>query len=241
MNPSKSKEYILYCDESCHLQYDKSNVMCVGAIVVPALYVAQYKEAIKRIKRNHSILQEIKWNTISGTHLKMYEELVRFFFESEMSFRCILIKNKHNIAAHTLKRQEYNEFYFSIVERLIRFAIRHNGTENNSFKVFLDFKDAHSMSKLRAVEENICKNLSDGNVIGHIQNIRSHESVFIQLADIFIGAITYAARGLSQSDAKVRLIRLIEDMSGYQLDEGTEPGDNKFSIYDFQPKRKSNG
>jgi len=214
--------------------------MCVGGVVVPSEHLSEYKESIKRIKRRHGILHEIKWNTVSSTHLEMYEELMRFFFESEMAFRCILIKNKSNISAHDLGRKEYNDFYFSIVGQLIRFAIQHNGGRDNSFRVFLDLKDSHGAAKLASVKERICRNLADMNSMSHIQNIRSHESVFIQLADIFVGAITYVARGLGQSHAKISIARVIENLSGYKLGEGTEPGDDKFSIYDFQPKRRSN-
>ena len=75
--------------------------------------------------------------------------------------------------------------------------------------------------------------------IQSLQNIRSHESQFIQLADIIIGAITYRSRGLNGSEAKSHIVRLIEELSGYHLDEGTEPGDDKFAIYDFQPKKRN--
>lgn len=238
---NEQKAYTVFCDESCHLQYDNSNVMCIGGIVVPDEFLAEYKDAIKQIKRKHGILHEIKWNTMSETHLEMYKELIRFFFSSEMMFRCILIKNKHNIAAHTLNRQEYNEFYFSIVERLIRFTIQHNGTANGNFRFFLDLKDTHGMTKLSAIEKRISGQLTNGNQMTHLQNIRSHESVFIQLADIFIGAVTYISRGLKTSTAKIQIASLIENLSGYNLGEGTEPGDCKFSIYDFQPKRRTNG
>lgn len=239
---NEPKKYTLFCDESCHLQYDNSNVMCIGGVVVPAEHIADYKDAIKQIKRTHGILHEIKWNTISQTHLDMYKELIEFFFNSEMMFRCVLIKNKNNIEAHSLNRREYNEFYYSIVERLIRFSIQHNNDGGNClFRVFLDLKDSHGMAKLSSVKDRISGVLTNGNQMTHIQNIRSHESVFIQLADIFIGAITYISRGLSQSNAKIQIAKMIENLSGYNLDEGTEPDDCKFSIYDFQPKRRSNG
>lgn len=238
---NEKKTYTVFCDESCHLQYDNSNVMCLGCIVVPNEFFAEYKESIKQIKRKYGILHEIKWNTISVTHLDMYKEIINFFFRSEMMFRCVLIKNKRNIAAHTLNRQEYNDFYFSMVERLIRFTIQHNGGENGAFRVFLDLKDSHGMTKLSAIEKRISGQLTNGNQMTHLQNIRSHESVFIQLADIFIGAVAYISRDLNTSNAKIQIAKQIEDLSGYNLDEGTEPGDSKFSIYDFQPKRKING
>lgn len=235
---NEKKKYNLYCDESCHLQYDSSEVMCIGGIVVPENRIIEYKNFIKAIKRENGILQEIKWNTISATHIEMYRKLISFFFSSEMAFRCILIKNKSNISAHTMNREEYNSFYFSIIDKLIRFSVQHNGGDNNDFRVYLDLKDTHGTKKLQAVNHALSQELSRGNIVSHLQNIRSHESVFIQLADILIGAITYRARDLNGSSAKSNVVQFIEELSGYELNEGTEPGDLKFSIYDFQPKKR---
>ncbi len=233
------KPYSIFCDESCHLQFDNSNVMCIGAIIVPNAHLDTYKNEIKRIKSKYGILHELKWNTVSRTHLAMYDELLRLFFNSQMVFRSILIKNKSNIQAHSLERDKYNQFYYSVIEQLIRFSIRHNSDRVNSYRVFLDLKDNHGKIKLASIHKELTTMIRTDDKIQSMQNIRSHESQFIQLVDIIIGAITYRARGLSGSEAKTHIVRFIEELSGYQLNEGTEPGDNKFAIYDFQPKRKN--
>ena len=65
----------------------------------------------------------------------------------------------------------------------------------------------------------------------HFQSINSTESVFLQLADLFIGAITYKARNLCNSEgnsfAKNSFIEYLELKSGYSLDEGTERSGKK--------------
>lgn len=236
----QQKSYSLFCDESCHLQFDNSDVMCIGAIIIPDKYLDTYKKELKRIKSTYGILHELKWNTVSRTHLTMYDDIIRLFFESPMVFRSILIKNKSNIQAHLLERDEYNRFYYSVIERLIRFSIKHNINTVDSYRIFLDLKDNHGKIKLASILKELTSVLGNDNIITLMQNIRSHESQFIQLADIIIGAITYKARGLNGSEAKTHIVELIEDLSGYNINEGTEPGDNKFAIYDFQP-RKRNG
>ena len=105
--------------------------------------------------------------------------------------------------------------------------------------MFLDLKDNHGKIKLASIHKELTTMIGTDDKILTMQNIRSHESQFIQLADIIIGAITYRARGLDGSEAKTHIVRLIEELSGYRLDEGTEPGDGKFAIYDFQPKRRN--
>ena len=156
-----------------------------------------------------------------------------------MAFRCVLVKNKSNLQAHSLGRNEYNRFYYSILERLIRFAIRNNSDNVNSYRVFLDTKDNNGKIKLNSIHSELLSKGGTNDRILSLQNIRSHESQFIQLADIIIGAITYRARGLSGSEAKNHIVKFLEDLSGYHLDVGTEPGDNKFTIYDFQPKKRN--
>lgn len=206
---------------------------------MPDKYLETYKTELKRLKSKYGILHELKWNTVSRTHIAMYDEILRLFFDSSMVFRSILIKNKSNIQAHSLERDEYNRFYYSVIERLIRFSIWHNSDSGNLYRVFLDLKDNHGKIKLASIHKELINMLGTDGTIQSMQNIRSHESQFIQLTDIIIGAITYRARGLTGSEAKMNIVRLIEELSGYHLDEGTEPGDDKFAIYDFQPKRRN--
>lgn len=54
----------------------------------------------------------------------------------------------------------------------------------------MDIKDTCSGEKL----ETLKKIMSYNSSIGRFQFIRSHESVFIQLADVLIGAINYNLR-----------------------------------------------
>lgn len=235
-----TSRYNLYCDETCHLQYDKSDVMCVGGVVVPHDKVQEYKNIIKGIKREYGILQEIKWNTISATHIEMYEKIISFFYKSEMAFRGILIKDKRSLSTHILNRSEYNAFYFSLVEKLIKFSSGSTGFTKNDFRVFLDLKDNHGSKKLEAIDLELKQELPEDCVISHLQNIRSHESVFIQLSDIIIGAIAYKARKLDGSYAKLRLVKFIEKLTGRDLALPTETAENKFCIVTF-PSDKRNG
>lgn len=230
------KAYSIFCDESCYLQFDDSDIMCIGAIIVPDADRDTYKFEIKRIKRKFGILHELKWNTVSRTHLAMYDEILRLFFKSSMVFRSILVKNKSNIQAHSLEHYEYNRFYYSVIEQLIQFSIQYNSDSANSYRIFLDLKDNNGKFKLASIHNVLTSMIGSNDKIQSLQNIRSHESQLIQLTDIIIGAITYKARGLNGSEAKSHIVNLIEDLSGYHLDEGTDPGDGKFAIYDFQPK-----
>jgi hypothetical protein len=57
-----------------------------------------------------------------------------------------------------------------------------------------------------------------------------------------IGAVCYKARGMETkpdaSEAKIKLIEYLEQKSGYVLNEGTEPSESKFNIFNHQPRRQ---
>ena len=71
----------------------------------------------------------------------------------------------------------------------------------------------------------------------------SSDSILMQITDLFIGAITFKSRGLHEqknaNPTKVAIVKYLEEKSGYVLDEGTEPWEEKFNIFDHQPKQRS--
>ena len=53
----------IYCDESCHLQYDESNVMVLGAVKCKDSLKKSIFRNIREIKMKHGLSSwfEIKW------------------------------------------------------------------------------------------------------------------------------------------------------------------------------------
>ena len=231
----------IYIDESCHLQHDYSpSVMAIGYIKAESVDILRIKDEIKSIKARHLFPYEVKWNKVSVSRLPFYRELIDYFFTNSLSFRCVSVKYKERLDHDSFNQGDHNNFYYKIVYQLL-----HNQytTPNNDIKyrVYFDIKDTRGrekINKLRQVFENECKGNSP---FIHFQNIRSYESELIQLADLFIGAVTFKTRKeynkTGANVGKVTLVNLIEEKSGYSLDEGTEPWETKFNIFDHQPKR----
>ena len=234
-------EYNLYIDESCHLEHDLSNIMSVGYMKVPKDECLKMKMDIKQIKRSHGIVTEIKWNTISNTKVSLYKELIDYFFTNKIQFRCLLMKHKDR-----LKHQVFNEGRHDIYyDKMIFYLLANSWLNNNvdRYRVFLDIKDTRGRDKLKMLDEIFTNKFGGKSPFIQFQHIRSFDSQFIQLTDIFIGAITYKARNLHQlegsSKAKIELVRYLEEKSGYDLDSGTSPWEEKFNIFDHQPRRLS--
>ena len=233
-------EKMIYVDESCHLENDGLSLMCIGYIKIASAHYTQHKEAIKAIKLRHHTPTEIKWNKLSNTRIALYKELIDYFFDHSLQFRAILVKNKAQLDHAKFNRGDHNSFYYSLVYYLLR-----NPWVNkpeNPCKVILDIKDTRGKERLRNLEVRLAKEYQEvyeeKSPFYFFQHIRSDENVFLQLADLFIGAITYKARGANASAVKKQIVAYLEEKSGYRLDDGTRPDEEKFNIFDFQLKTR---
>ena len=114
--------------------------------------------------------------------------------------------------------------YFQLLHTKVDFQNRYN--------VFLDIKDTCSGEKL----EKLKKIMSYNSSIGTLQFIPSRESVFIQLADVLMGAINYNLR-IQKGDvkgnviAKLKLIEKIKRHSNISLNTTTPLSRNKFNLF----------
>src|SRR5699024_1009555 len=98
------KNVRLFLDETSHLEHDGHYNMCIGYIKVPEEHYDELYHSFKRLKLQYHSPVELKWNKFSKSRLTYYKALVDFFFESELSFRCVLVKPKDR-----LNHFEFNE------------------------------------------------------------------------------------------------------------------------------------
>lgn len=221
----------IYIDESCHLENDNFPVMCVGGLYVEEDDWKSISDRMKQIKLKHHSPTELKWNKVSSSRMPLYKDLIDFFFEQKkLKFSALLIKHKENINNERYNGGDHNIFYYKTMFYLIR-----DFQSSDIYKVYMDIKDNRGKARLDILSRVL------GRVCGpdkytHFQNIRSEESLFIQLTDLFIGAIVYKQRGdiIKQSETKNAIIEYIEYKSGYSITESTPPWEKKFKIWDFQ-------
>ena len=94
------------------------------------------------------------------------------------------------------------------------------------------------------VYEGLKNEFKEKTSFNYFQHLHSDHNIFFQLADFFIGAVAYKSRVTSgniiePTAHKLEFINYLEEKSGFNLDEGTEPWETKFNIFDHQPKRRS--
>lgn len=190
-----SKTFNTYCDESCHIENDHKKYMFLGSTSVAYNQVKFHTAQINEIKKKHSFYGEIKWSKVSKSKLRFYLELVDYFFATDLQFRSVGVeKAKINNQAFN---QSYDDFYY----KMYYYLLNHNINSLYNYNVYLDIKDTLSAYKVNKLK--VVLNTKFG-VFRTVQNIRSHESIIMQITDFMMGAISY----LHNDDKKINIAKV---------------------------------
>lgn len=216
-----SETYNIYCDESCHLKNDQSQVMVLGAIWCPSDKVREINVRLRSLKKNHGLATtfEIKWIKVSPAQLDFYRDLIDYFFDDDdLHFRALIIPDKTKLR-HEEYNQTHDDWYYKMYFDMVKIIL----DPEHHYRIYLDIKDTRSAIKMAKLHNVLCNNLFDFSreIIERVQTVRSNEVEILQLTDLLIGAISYANRSLKTSPAKLALVDLMRKRSGYKLTEKT--------------------
>ncbi len=239
-NNKISPQYDLFCDESSHLSNPEHNTMCIGYIKCSRDSRVEISKKIKSLRADIKNL-EIKWNRANKMLLPTYKKLIDLFFESELEFRCVLIRNKHKLDYNNFEGGQ-EKFYYSMMYYLLIKPYENIG-KLGKYRVFADIKDSWSNERLKKLKEVISNRLKGNSPFISFQAIRSEDSNLIQLCDLFIGIICYrSSHYYTPANDSVRneLVNYLTQKSGFQLNSSTYPNESKFNIFDFS-LREPNG
>lgn len=228
--------YNIYCDESCHLQNDHIKAMSLGAIWCEKRFIPRIAEQIRQLKTAHGLSRqfEVKWTKVSPAKLEFYQELINLFFNTPpLHFRGVVIPDK-SLLRHEQFEQNHDHFYYKMFFTLLKTIF----SPAHQYAIYLDIKDTRSQEMVKGLHQCLCNSQYDFNreTIQRIQQIRSHESELLQIADLMIGALSYLHRDLQTSVAKQTLIRQIKRLSGYSLERNTLLREEKFNLLVWQAR-----
>jgi hypothetical protein len=229
------KEYNIYCDESCHLENDKLPIMVIGGMWCPKEEVKTISDQIRAIKEKHHARGEIKWVRISNSREAFFLELVNYFFVTpSLNFRCLVVDDKSKLNHEQFNQGSHDSFYYKMYFTMLKNIVN----PRHRYNIYLDIKDTRSAQKVATLKDVLCNNVYDfqQKIIGNIQNIHSHESELLQLADMFIGAVSYYNRKLKTNGAKVNVVNSIISNAGQNIDRSSPPWIDKFNIFIFTPQ-----
>ena len=198
--------YNIYCDESCHLENDDIPVMVLGGTYCRGKEVKRISQAVRNLKVQNGLAPdfEVKWTKVSNGKLDFYRALINLFLiEEALRFRGVLIPDKGALD-HAHFDQDHNDWYYKMYYTMLRYVF----TAPHRYQVYLDIKDTQGGRRIHRLHEALCNSIYDFDqeTVARVQQVRSHESVILQLTDLLLGAISYENRGLTGSAAKRTLI-----------------------------------
>lgn len=222
--------YNIYCDESCHLEHSESKAMVLGAVWCPAEKSREISVRLREKKREHGMPApfEAKWTKVSPGGLALYKGMVDYFFDDDdLHFRGVVIPDR-SVLRHDRFNQTHDDFYYKMYFSLLKTILNPGDT----YRIYLDLKDTRGARKIEKLREVLCNNVYDLSLtmIERIQLVRSHEVEILQLADLLSGAVGYAHRGLSTSDAKTAIVSRIRERSKYTLMQNTLYRESKVNL-----------
>lgn len=217
-----NKTFNFYCDESCHLEKDKTPFMLIAYVSSAYNQVKMHNNNIRKIKEKHNLHTEAKWSSISKSSYPFYSELIDYFFATDLQYRAIVIDKSQ--LKHEDFNQSHDDFYYKMYFQLLSKKILHDCNYN----IYLDIKDTRSAKKVNGLRDFLNRHFV---AVRNLQNIRSHESELMQLADIITGALSYHLRGLNKMIAKNKIIEKIQSHSKLPLNSSTTKDSQKFNLF----------
>jgi len=229
-----SAVFNIYCDESCHLEHDGQPVMVLGAVWCPLEKTPEIGSRIREIKTKHRLppIFEVKWSKVSPAKQLFYMELLDYFFDDDdLHFRALIVPDKTKLQ-HEAYGQTHDTWYYKMYFDMLKVLL----SPHDEYRIYFDIKDTRSAEKIRKLHDVLCNNMYDfeRRIITRVQTVRSHEVEQIQLADLLIGAVSYANRGLETNAAKVALVKRMRERSGYALQRTTLLREDKVNLFRWE-------
>lgn len=219
-----NKTFNIYCDESTHLMHDNHPYMLLGYVSIAYNQLKMAKEQINQIKKKHNFDGELKWTNVCEATYPVYKDLIEYFFMTDINFRAVIV-DKQEID-ESRPEYTYNDFYYRMYYQLL-----HNNMDLSAgYNVYIDEKDTCSREKLKKLHDILKMNVA----IQKLQFVKSRESVFVQLADVIMGAVNYNLR-FEKGDvegkviAKMKLINLIKQHG--DITRTTPLSSKKFNLF----------
>ena len=227
--------YNVYCDESCHLEHDGQSVMVLGAVWCALDKTREVSIRLREIKARHGVGAdfEVKWKKVSRAGLAFYLDIIDYFFDDDdLHFRAVVIPDK-SVLDHARFSQDHDSWYYKMYFTLLSAIL----DPDNCYRIYLDIKDTRSQDKVLKLHEVLANSVYDfqREIVERVQLVRSHEVELLQLADLLIGSVSYANRGLATNAGKVELVRRVQQRSGYSLTRTTLLREDKLNLLVWQP------
>lgn len=232
----------IYCDESCHLQYDNADIMLMGGLSCEKGYVKNISKQIRKLKKQHGLDEkfEIKWTKVSPGKLDFYFAVIDLFVELPIEFRCIIATGKKRLN-HRAFNQTYDDWYYKMYYLLLNKMI----DPTDEYSVYVDIKDTNGGKKVNKLKEILNNSLYSfyNTCVKRVQIVKSEEVELLQVCDLLMGCIGYSNRfsdsftsNNERSEAKIEMCNYLQNKTNRSLNKKTPLSDTKFNIFIWEPR-----
>jgi hypothetical protein len=221
----------IYCDESCHGENDGHGAMVVGSLLCPRDRAREVAVALRGLKAKHGLSPtfELKWTKVSKGKAAYYCDVIDYFLkEDDLRFRALVVPDKAKLR-HNDFGQTHDDFYYKVYFQLVKHWLE----RSHAYRIFLDIKDTRSAQKTEKLRDVLAHSQYDFDqkIVQRIDLVRSEQVEALQLADLLIGAVSYANRGLSGNAGKLAVIRRLRERTGLVLTKTTLLAERKVNIF----------
>ncbi|WP_432460280.1 MULTISPECIES: DUF3800 domain-containing protein [unclassified Agarivorans] len=227
--------YKIFCDESCHLLHDGSDVMVLGAFHCSAEKAENLTRSIKSLRHKHNYKPELKWSKLNKHQWPLYKDLIDLILDDqEVNFKSTVVLNKNSLDHNQYNAGSHSDFYY----KMFYYTLRDFLKVDNEYRIYLDYMDTLGAEKTLKMCE-VLQNGTHWQLSAKATIVQSYEVQLIQLCDLLIGAIAYKNRNdiPKTSGIKKRFVSYLEEKLCSSLDCGTPPWEDQFNIFRFNPRK----
>ncbi len=198
----------------------------IGAIRLNAVDRERIKKELTGIKTKYHIPWEIKWRKLAPTNLLFYKALIDWFINSKIQFRLVRIDTASldlDFWHHRDPELGFYKFYYQCLKHIL--------VENCEYRIFTDYKTNRDKTRLKSLKFFL--NFYSAGYVRDLQAIASRDSLFIQLADLFTGAVIASHNDNVTSIAKQEFCDYLSKKLGKSnlIYCSTRFNDPKFNIF----------
>jgi len=206
--------------------------MVLGAVWYPLDKARKIAVRLREIKMRHGLKPdfEVKWTKVSPAKAQFYLDWIDYFFDDHnLHFRALIVPDKSKLRHEAFPGQDHDTWYYKMYFDMLKVIL----SPEAQYRIYLDIKDTRGAVKVAKLHDVLCNNLYDfsRSIIERVQLVHSGEVEQIQLADLLIGAVSYANRGLESNEGKRRLVKRMRQRSGYSLTATTLLREIKVNLF----------
>ncbi len=232
MNEAERKIIEIYCDESGHelLNTPKekrtNQYFGIGATKFQNVDREKFKTELKSIKTKYNVPWEIKWGKVAQSNFSFYKAVIDWFIHSNIQFRLVRIDTANMDLEFWHNRDPelgFYKFYYQCLKHIL--------CENYEYRIFTDYKTNRDKTRLKSLKFYL--NFYSSGYVQDVQALSSKDSLFIQLSDLFTGAVIAFHNNIISSLPKNEFCKYLAN----QLDKSnlafcsTRFSDPKFNIF----------